>query len=344
MEFLFDEKVMIYLRPLGIVVFSILIGFIFEKFIHVRLLKWAKKSSHKYDDIIVEAFDNLTFYIFLIGGLFIASHFIPIRENILLIIHKVILIGLILLLIIVGSKIAVGFIDNYTANLSNILPKTSIFQNITRVIIFSIGGLILLQTLGISITPIITALGVGGLAVALAFQDTLSNLFAGLHIIISRQIKVGDYIKLESGEEGFVVDIAWRYTEIRQMPNNLVIIPNSKLASAIVTNYNMPETELSVPITLGVSYDSDLEKVERVTIEVAKEILKEIPGGVENFDPVVRYHTFADFSINLNVVLRAKQYQDQFLIKHEFIKRLHKRYQQEGIVIPYPIRTVYMNK
>ena len=93
---------------------------------------------------------------------------------------------------------------------------------------------------------------------------------------------------------------------------------------------------------LGVSYQSDLEKVEKVTIEVAKEVLQEVEGGVKEFEPFIRYHTFSDFSINFTVILRAKEYVSKYLITHEFIKRLHRRYQQEGIKIPFPIRTVYM--
>jgi len=180
--------------------------------------------------------------------------------------------------------------------------------------------------------------------VALALQRPLGDFFAGIHLILSKQIRIGDYIKLETGEEGYVVDITWRNTTIRQLPNNLVIIPNSRLASLMIINYYQPEKELSVLLNIGVSYSSDLEKVERVTIEVAKEVMKEVPGGVPEFEPFIRYHTFGDFSINFSVILRAKEYTDQFLIKHEFIKRLHRRYRREGIEIPFPIRVVYLRE
>ncbi|MFH1625075.1 MAG: mechanosensitive ion channel family protein, partial [Pseudomonadota bacterium] len=220
--------------------------------------------------------------------------------------------------------------------------STTIFTNLTRILIVIIGVLIVLQTLGVSITPIITALGIGGLAVALALQDTLSNLFSGFYILISRQVRVGDYVKLGTGEEGYVVDITWRNTTLRALPNNIIMVPNSKLASAITTNYNLPEKELSVRVQVGVSYDSDLEHVEKVTIEVAKGVMQDIVGDVISFEPFIRYHTFADFSINFTVIMRAKEFVDQYSMKHEFVKRLHKRYREEGIEIPFPIRTVHM--
>ena len=202
----------------------------------------------------------------------------------------------------------------------------------------------ILNTLNINITPFITSLGIAGLAVGLALQDTLSNFFAGLYILISKKIKPGDYISLDSGIEGYVEDITWRNTTIRQLPNNIVIVPNSKLASSIITNYYLPEKELAVLVQVGVSYNSDLEKVEKVTIEVAKEVMKEVPGGVPNFEPFIRYHTFGDFSINFTVILRAQTYVDRYLVTHEFVKRLHKRYKEEGIEIPFPIRTVYLRQ
>ncbi|MDD4894133.1 MAG: mechanosensitive ion channel family protein, partial [Candidatus Omnitrophica bacterium] len=192
----------------------------------------------------------------------------------------------------------------------------------------------------ISITPILATLGVGGLAVALGLQDTLSNLFAGFHIIASRQIKIGDYVKLDSGEEGYITDITWRTTKIRMLPNNVVLVPNEKLTKAIVTNYYLPDKEMAVLVNLGVHYKSNLKMVEKITCEVGKQIMQEVSGGVPEFEPFVRYGAFGDFSINLTVILRAREFTDQYLIKHEFIKRLHERYAQEGIIIPYPIRAI----
>ncbi|MBI4473912.1 MAG: mechanosensitive ion channel family protein, partial [Acidobacteria bacterium] len=219
---------------------------------------------------------------------------------------------------------------------------TTIFSNLTRLLVWLIGMLITLQTLGISITPILTALGVGGLAVALALQDTLSNLFSGLQVIGSGQVRPGDFIKLDTGEQGYVVDVTWRNTTIRELSNNMIIVPNSKLASSQVCNFDQPGKELAVLVPVGVSYDSDLEKVERITVEVAREVMRTVPGGVRDFEPFIRYHTLADFSINFTVIMRGREFVDQYLIKHEFLKRLHERYRSEEIEIPFPVRTVHV--
>ena len=200
-----------------------------------------------------------------------------------------------------------------------------------------IGGLVLLDSLGVSVTPIIASLGIGSLAVALALQPTLENLFSGIQIILDKLIIPGQYIKLGSGEEGYVERVGWRLTWIRQLPNNMVVIPNKELVNSRVVNYYYPSAEQGITMEVGVHYTSDLKKVERVTVEVGEEIMRTIQGGVPEFKPFIRYHSFQNSSINFTVVLRVKEFVDSFLIRHEFIKVLNERYAKEGIVIPYPI-------
>jgi small-conductance mechanosensitive channel len=140
------------------------------------------------------------------------------------------------------------------------------------------------------------------------------------------------------------VDITWRYTSIRVLPNNIVVIPNKKLAESIITNYYLPEQEMSVLVDVGVSYMSDLHKVEQVSIEVAKDVMKHVQGGVPEHEPFIRYKELGSSSINFSVIMRGKMITDKFLIRHEFIKRLTDRFRKEGIEIPFPIRTVYLKK
>ncbi|NJN65339.1 MAG: mechanosensitive ion channel family protein [Chloroflexaceae bacterium] len=251
---------------------------------------------------------------------------------------KVLLTILVISLTIAASRFVVGVAFARDASEHAAL---SIFHNIIRIVTYLIGFLIILGLFNIEITPFLAAVGVSSLAVSLALQETLSNLFSGIQIILSRNIKPGDYVRLGSGEEGFVIDINWRTTTIQQLANNMVIVPNSMLTTAIVTNYNEPQKEMGILVQIGVGYESDLEHVERVTVEVAREVLQEVEGGVPEIEPFIRYHTFGEYSINFATILRGKEFVSQFLLKHEFVKRLHRRYQQEGIVIPFPIRTIH---
>ena len=334
------KKVFEMVLPPIVVTVTLVAGYIARKIIFERLAKWSKNTGIQLGDIIISAVKGPFIIWVLMLGIYFALAVSQLSERVVGVANKTLLALGIFSVTLVLANLSVRLIKIHSSRLEVALPVTSLTQNIARVVVFVIGILIILNSLDISITPILATLGVGGLAVALALQDTFSNFFAGFHIIAARQIKVGDYVKLDTGEEGYVVDITWRTTKIRMLPNNVVLIPNEKLTKAIVINYYMPDKEMAVLVNVGVHYNSDLEKVEKVTCEVAKEVMKDVPGGVPDFQPFVRYNTFGDSSIGFTVVLRAKEFVDQYLIKHEFIKRLHQRYAKEGIIIPYPIRAI----
>jgi small-conductance mechanosensitive channel len=328
------------MTPVVVFVAVLLAGYIIRKIIFVRVTKWAQKTKSQLDDIILDSIKAPFIVWSVMLGLYFAIGVASLPQNVTDISGKVLLVLGIFSVTMTISNIVANMVQLYSQKANGVLPGTSLTKNIGRIIIFAIGVLVILNTLGISITPILATLGVGGLAVALALQETLSNLFSGFHILMARQIRIGDYVKLETGEEGYVIDINWRTTKIKMLPNNVVLIPNAKLAQAIIVNYYLPEKEMAVLVNLGVHYKSDLKKVEKITCEVAREVMKEVSGGVPEFEPFIRYNTFADFSINFTVILRAREYVDQYLIKHEFIKRLHERYNKENINIPYPIRAI----
>jgi small-conductance mechanosensitive channel len=238
------------------------------------------------------------------------------------------------------DRLVYGFVGGYADRSDTIRNSRSIIQGVSRGLILSIGMLVLLGTLGISITPIIASLGITSLAVALALQPTLENFFSGTQLVMDKPIRVGDFIELESGEQGFVEKIGWRSTWIKMLQNNTIIMPNSTMANSKIINYFYPEKELSVPVEVGVHYNSDLEHVERVTLEVARETLVAHEWGVDDYNTFVVYTGFGDSSINFTVMLRAKEYFNRFWVRSHFIKALHRRYAEEGINIPYPIRAI----
>lgn len=331
-----------YLFPilfsLGILLGAIILRLILSKYLH----RLAERTKIPWDEVIIEVLKN---YI-LFWGLLLAIHvflsFIEIPAHIFRLINKGLLILFVLSLALSGSRLLIKLVDFYLAHKTGISSRITLIEIFLKITVYSIAFIAVLHLLDINIAPFITTFGIAGLAVGLALKDTLENFFSGLHILMARQIKPGDFIRLESGEEGFVEDINWRTTTIKTQQNNLIIIPNAKLAQSRILNYHLPMEELSVLINVGVSYDSDLERVERITLEVAKELMKTHPAGVPDFEPLLRYHTFGDFSINFNVILRCKEAGARFQLIHDFIKKLHRRYKEEGIVIPYPIRTVYL--
>jgi len=274
-------------------------------------------------------------------GIGVAARVAPLSDRIVRLLDRGCALGLILSLAAAATHFAVQLTRRQNQNEAASVAATTLIQNLLRAAIFGLAGLLILASLGVSITPLLTALGIGSLAVALALQPTLSNLFAGIHIALARPIRVGDFVQLESGPKGFVDDIGWRATRIREFPNNMIVVPNARIAEMIVTNYDLPESEQSTVVQVGVAYDSDLARVESIVQEVGREVLRDTPGGVAEFEPVVRYHTFGDSSINFNVVLRVTDFAHRFAVMHEFIKRLKSRFDREGIEIPFPQRVLH---
>ncbi len=332
-----------YLVVLGFVLAGIVAAYVVRRLVFPQLRRAAAHTTSTADDKAIAALEKP---ILLWGALLgahvgigtvpsfagSAAHVAQVAVKVVLLLSATWTMGL----------IAGDFVTSRTADAE--LPSANLISYLARACVMVLGALVVLQALDIPITPLLTGLGVGGLAVGLALQDTLANLFAGIQLLLSKQVRVGDFIRLSSGEEGFVTDITWRYTTIRQLPNNYTIVPNAKLSTAVTSNFTMPDPEQSILVQVGVSYDSDLAMVERVTIDVAREIQRTVEGAVSTHEPFTRYHTFGDSSINFSVILRGQEYTAQYLIKHEFIKALHARYKQEGIEIPFPIRTVYMKQ
>jgi small-conductance mechanosensitive channel len=334
------EKFYKIILPISALLASTIAGYLIRNILFRRLMQWSKNTKTQIDDIIVSGIRGPFIIWFVMLGIYLGLEFSELPQNVVHAFNKLLLVLGILSVTLVLANITGKLIAAYSAKIESTVPVTSLTRNIARIIIFMIGALIILNSFGVSIAPILATLGVGGLAVALALQDTLSNLFSGFHIIVAKQVKIGDYIKLDSGEEGYVTDINWRSTKIKMLPNNIVLVPNERLTKAIVTNYYLPDKEMAVLVNLGVHYKSDLAKVETITVAVARETMREVPGGVPEFEPFIRYGGFGDSCINLTVILRGKEFVDQYLIKHEFVKRLHARYAKENIVIPYPIRAV----
>lgn len=331
-----------WLQAALVILLFIPVGYLLRRVVFYYFDKLTAGTENKYDDIVSARSRNHILFWSLLAGLYLAFQIAPVSAQAHLMVNKSVFALFMLSVTFLIANIASDIIRTYTEQASLDSRSTSLTDNLIKFVIISMGGMMLMTHFGISITPFLTALGVGSLAVALALQDTLSNLFSGFYVIAGKQIRNGNYIRLESGQEGYVVDIGWRATRIRQLSNNVIIVPNSKLGSLIVTNYHLPEREMSVVVPVGVSYTSDLEKVEKVTIEVAAETLKNVSGGVENFNPFIRYNALGDSSINFSVILRVKEFVDQYLVTHEFIKKLHKRYSVEGIEIPFPQRVVHL--
>jgi small-conductance mechanosensitive channel len=342
---LMESSYMKYLVPaataLGCTLLLLIIRYITYRILHA----WAKKTTTQVDDIIIESTSGPSILFAAAIGIHIGLSFSGIPDRHMGYIGKILHV-IIIFSVTVAAATLVGRLFKSYVQKSNIpIPTTGLAYGILKGTIFVIGVLIILTDLGVSIAPLITALGVGGLAVALALQDTLANLFAGVHILMEKSLRIGDFVKLETGQEGYIDDITWRTTRVRMLPNNVVVIPNSKLAQSVVTNYYLPEKRMSLLIPVGVSYSSDPEKVERILVEEAKKGAEAIPGLLADPEPFVRFIPgFGESSLDFTLICQVAEFTDQYTVQHELRKRIFSRFKNEGIEIPFPHRTVYVRE
>jgi small-conductance mechanosensitive channel len=330
--------------PLCVLALTLAVGYVAKRVMVHLLRPWAARSKGPAAQFVIEALKGPFMIWVLILGTHLAMQSSDLPPRATHAIGRVLLTLWILSLTIIGARLAGDLIRFHGNGIPGALPVTTLTQTLAQLVVVIFGLLVLLNLQGVSITPILTALGVGGLAVALALQDTLSNLFAGFYIAIARQVRLGDYIRLNTGEEGYVTDIGWRSTTIRALSNNMILVPNNKLGQAVLTNFYLPEKRLGVSIQIGVSYDCDPDHVERVLLEEAQAAAQEIPGMLAEPAPGVTLDPgFGDSALLFTLGYNVEEFRDQFRVRHELRKRILKRLRQEKIDMPFPTRTVYLH-
>ncbi|MEU8342956.1 Small-conductance mechanosensitive channel [Actinomadura meyerae] len=300
-----------------------------------RLTRRAGDTRWAWDDLAARLIRDLAMPLAVLIGLWTAAKVLELPRGTLDVIARILTAVTILVVSLAMARLIAASVTSIAMARQGVAANVTIFANITRVIVLGIGVLVMLQSIGVSITPLLGALGVGGLAVALALQDTLANLFAGVHVLASKTIEPGDYIKLATGQEGYVVDINWRNTSIRTLSDNIEVIPNQRFSDTILTNYHRPAQDMSVLVYAKVPYEVDLDAVEEMLVRVGHEVMNDVQGGVADSNVLVRFDDFNDSSVGFHVILRSSEFGDQFAIKHEFLKRLHRTLREEGIAPPY---------
>ena len=277
------------------------------------------------------------------GGLYFAlmqlEFLIPYR-NFIQITEKILFIIILLVVVLKIIKVIISWSQSAYKLQKNHISFLATGQKILNAVIYFLAFVFILQVLGIPITPLIASLGVGGLAVGLALQPTLSNYFSGLYISADGFIQPNDFIDLNGNTNGYVVHIGWRNTVIKRWDNNLIKIPNSTLADSIVTNFNEPQPKMDFSVVLGVSYSANLDDVERICVDIAKTLQNDDRFGVVNHEPCVRYQSFGDSNIDLKVFMQSSSRSSHFQMKHEFIKAIKRSFDKEGIVIAFPTTSV----
>jgi small-conductance mechanosensitive channel len=333
------------ITPLAVFAIAVAVGYLCRRLLLKALTAWCQKTNSRVGRILTDALRGpLVIWILILAvHLSIQSSALPSRFTQWTV--EPLRVLFVLSLTFMCMRFAGDLVRFSGAQIPGAVPVTTLTQTLAQLFVLIVGVLVILNQLHISITPILTALGVGGLAVALALQDTLANLFSGFYVTLAGQVRLGDYIKMDSGPEGYVADITWRSTTIRTLGNNLIIVPNSKLAQAIVTNYNLPDKHMPVSLQVNVGYDADPAHVEQVLLEIARDVARDFPGMLRDPAPSVAFdpgmgESWLGISLNYTVT----EFASQFTVRNELRKRIFARFQREGTVVPYPARALYIRE
>lgn len=300
------------------------------------LRKMARESSSDLAQRLYRLLESYLFPSLVIGGLLFFLDTVPLPPKVMRAADRLLVLSGLVLSMFLVAKAALLILRGVGARYEAMRNIQGAIEALTKIVFLAVGGMIVLDNLGISLTPIITTLGIGSLAVAIALQDTLGNFFAGLYLKADRPIEMGHYVRLESGQEGFVDRIGWRSTQIRTLQNNIIVVPNNKLAQTIITNFDLPDERVAVLIPVGVSYDTDPQRVEELLLDETRKAVGAVEGLLSSPEPLVRFIPgFGEFAMNFTLTCYVRGFPDQFLVQHELRKRIYARFRREGIQIPF---------
>ncbi len=332
-----------WIRSLGIFILSLVLTVIVRLSLRFILLKLVQKTKTEVDDIVVRAVKKIVTYSVPVIGLMVALTPLALQTSI----PQHTLFSLLAVLLMHG---AISLVED----LSNWLGKTwvkrtastldegllPLLRKAVKTSIVILGVLLILGEWGVQIGPLLGALGIGGLAIALALNSSLSNIFAGIQLILDRSLNVGDKVMIESGELGVVLDIGLRSTKIRTYDNEVISLPNSQLANARVRNYTKPDTTIRVTVNFGVAYGSDVARVKRVVLDA----ISELDDILLEPAPQVLFLNMNDFSLDMCARVWVDNYGKQFARKLEMTELIYNTLNESSIEIPFPTRTLYMKQ
>ncbi|HKV56481.1 MAG TPA: mechanosensitive ion channel domain-containing protein [Candidatus Binataceae bacterium] len=295
----------------------------------------AARRPHLHDlSPLIEAISPALAIAIIVGGVKVAAQIALISGKWQAEVDVVLVGGVIAALVVFTDRISQIWLRHQAARYALFTEGYGIVTGAVRGLIVVLGLLMFLESVGISIGPLLASLGIGSLAVALALQETFKNIFSGLFLIADKPLEVGDFVKLQDGQQGALFELGWRSSKFRMLTNEVVVVPNSKLIDSIVTNFRGSGGDISVSVDIAVLNSNDPAHVERVALEVAHEVMTSFNHRNSMPDPEVLFGGMGGNLINLTVVLRIASSDLIAEARNQFMKRLLARFAREEIKLP----------
>jgi len=328
------------LRFLFILGAAIIVAFVARIILRTVLKPLAKKSKTKIDDLIIKSLSNILFYIVLVIGVRIGIQHFEMTSSILPnIIDTVLIITICILLIRIINNFSKMWLKEWknktkTTADERLIP---ILKEILKAVVIVIGLFFIFSAWEINLAPLLTTAGIAGLALGLAVKDSLNNILGGIQLVLDKTFKVGDKVKLDSGEMGVILDIGLRSTKLKTYDNEVIFIPNGNLANTKIMNFTQPDFSIRVNVNFGVEYGSDPEKVRQVVLKT----VENIEGVLKEPKPVIQFLNMSDYSLDFVARVWVEQYTDAYGMKLTVTNDIYLALGKEGIGIPFPTHTVF---
>lgn len=326
----------------GVYLISKIVVFIITKV----LLRIAKKTKTKGDDLIIEQTQSSVVGLIVMAGIRIAVNVLDIPEKVLFVVNGAIDTILIFLVLRIIVKVIDILITEWGGNWAKKTKSTiddellPLMHRTSNVIFVILGIIFVLKRWSIDVTGILAGMGIAGLAISFAVKDSLANIFGGISLILDKSVKVGDIIKLDSGDSGKIMNIGLRSTKIKNWDGEALIVPNSIMANTKLINVTQPDLSIKISILFAVKYGSDPEIVK----ELAQKIIMNIEGVSKTQDVVVWFTEMGDFSLNFKAMFWVDDISDKWTVHQKCISALYKELNRKKIGIPFPTQTIHLEK
>ncbi|MHC1604613.1 MAG: mechanosensitive ion channel family protein [Candidatus Methanofastidiosia archaeon] len=333
-----------YLFAIFILVVFLLLSKIISLIYKKLFLKIAQKTKTTVDNQIVEATEKPVIYFVLTIGAKAVISAIDLEGSAIATINNI----LSSLMIIIFALIIIKSIDILINDWGKKwLAKTrskygdTLFpmaRRMIKILIYIFALIVILDMWGVKVAPLLAGMGIAGLAVGFAVQDSLKDMISGVNLMLDKAYKVGDKVKIDTGETGIIYDISLRSTRIRTYDNNVIIIPNSKMASSKIINYAQPRSRERGQIPFGVIYGSNVEKTRKAALEA----LKSVEGILEDPPPAVEFLELADSSLNFRALFWVESFEVKWGVERAVVQKIYEKLNEEGIEIAFPTRTLHI--
>lgn len=329
---------------------AIAVGILILSFVVVKMLYWifsnvirrlTSKTKTNLDDVLIDKLEKPLTYLVLILGYWISIHYLVFKKEVELVLENAAYFLLVIDFTAILSRIVDALITEIIMPISEKSDSSfdnqliPVIQKGVRSIIWILGIIIGLDNIGFDITAMIAGLGIGGLALALAAQDSVKNIFAGIMIFLDKPFRIKDRIQVD-GFDGIVEEVGLRSTRLRTLEGRIVTIPNSRFTDNSVTNVTSQPT-LKVKLNLGLIYDTDEVQMQKA-IDILEDIVKNQEAITDDY--AAGFNGFGDFSLNILFIYYVKPdshwLDTQTLVNKEILRRFNK----EGLEFAFPTQTI----